>query len=135
MLRYEKKCASNTTGVNFHRSMNYKTALNGLAKIHQIFPELQEMFEILVFIGNLKEKVMNHLKQRCWEIKQLKYYLNISVEMTRQNNEGQEESTKPHFRTKTNVLLSGTDLKENLINENFQKIFRSLDEFQRKGSS
>lgn len=55
--------------------------------------------------------------------------------MTRQNNEGQEESTKPHFRTKTNVLLSGTDLKEHMINENFQKIFRSFDEFQRKGSS
>lgn len=135
MLRHEKKCASNTTAVDFHRRTNDKTALNGLANIHQIFPELQEMFDILVFMGNLKEEITSHLKQRCWELKQLKYYLNISVEMTRQNNEGQEESTKPHFRTKTNVLLSGTDLKEHMINENFQKIFRSFDEFQRKGSS
>lgn len=71
MLRHEKKCASNTTAVDFHRRTNDKTALNGLAKIHQIFPELQEMFDILVF----------------------------------------------------------------MINENFQKIFRSFDEFQRKGSS
>lgn len=55
--------------------------------------------------------------------------------MTRQNNEGQEESTKPHFRTKTNVLLSGTDLKEHMINENFQKIFRSFDGFVHRLSS
>lgn len=59
MLRHEKKCASNTTVVNFHRRTNDKTDLNGLAKIQQIFPELQE--------------ITSHLKQRCWELKQLKW--------------------------------------------------------------
>lgn len=114
------RCASITTAVDFHRKTNDKTARNRLAKIHQIFPELQDMFDILVFMGNLKDEITSHLKQRCWELKQLKYYLNISLEMTRQNNEGGEESTKPHFRTKTNVLLSGAELKERMINENFQ---------------
>lgn len=141
MLRHEKKCAHDKDDniveslyVNRRKTID-RNAMSGLANIHQIFPHLQEMFDILVFMGNLKEEITHHLKQRCQELKHLKYYLNISVEMTRQTDDGQEETSKPHFRTQTKSVLSETDINEHMLNEGFQKIFKSLDEYQRKGSS
>ena len=141
MLRHEKKCAQDKDDniveslyVNRRKTID-RNAMSGLANIHQIFPHLQEMFDILVFMGNLKEEITHHLKQRCQELKHLKYYLNISVEMTRQTDDGQEETSKPHFRTQTKSVLSETDINEHMLNEGFQKIFKSLDEYQRKGSS
>jgi hypothetical protein len=60
----------------------------------------------------------------------------IHVKMIRQTVNQENEITHPYFRSETTHILRvhDKDLEHN-INSSFQKMFKSLDEFIRKGSS
>ena len=64
----------------------------------------------------------------------IKWYLNVHVEFVRETIDGERDSSQPHFKSSTNVLLSKDSLYDQDLNEAFQKQFKSFDEYIARGS-
>lgn len=99
-----------------------------------IFPAGSEQYDLLNFFTTTKSDVENELQIRREKIRDLKWYLNVRVEMVRDVNDGVKEKATPHFRSKTYISLENDDNDHNL-NEAFQKMNASLEEFIHKGSN
>ncbi|CAG2232690.1 unnamed protein product [Mytilus edulis] len=67
------------------------------------------------------------------KIRDIKWYLNVRVEMERNIDDGRKEKVAPYFRSKTYTALANDENDHNL-NEAFQKMNASLEEFIHKGS-
>ena len=136
--RHSSEEISNQSGGNAsvisHRSTD-EEALNGLANKHFIFPERDDMYDILVFMANIKDEVRQHVKEQCAKHNHIKFYMNLQAEMRRQNAKGEEELARPHFRSKISVLLHPDELDDHVLNAGMQKMYKSYDEYVRKGSS
>lgn len=100
----------------------------------KIFPAGSEQYDLLNFFTTTKSDVENELTTRREKVRDLKWYLNVRVEMVGDVNDGVKEKTTPHFRSKTYISLENDDNEHNL-NEAFQKINAFLEEFIHKGSN
>ncbi len=108
-------------------------ALNGSVNSIKIYPRDVEKFDMLVFYGNIKEKVQDILVSSTPLRKGIKWYLMTRVEFSREK-EGVYETAKPHFRSLTYAHLFAEDFNIHHLNEAFQKMFTSKEEFIMKGS-
>ena len=99
-----------------------------------IIPEADEKYDLLNFFAKSKSDVENELKTGRERVRDLKWYLSARVEMVRNIDNGQQEKTTAHFRSKIYVSLENDDNDHNL-NEAYQKINASLEEFMHKGSN
>jgi len=70
---------------------------------------------------------------RRGKVRDVKWYLNVRVEMERNIENGRKEKVTPHFRSKTYIALENDD-NEHHLNEAFQKMNASLEDFIHKGS-
>ncbi|KAK3104974.1 hypothetical protein FSP39_014438 [Pinctada imbricata] len=137
MTRHVKSLHSQNGGsvpVSFHQSSDVE-ALGGLANKHYINPNLDDKYDILVFMANIKGEIRRHVKDQCMKHRHVKYYMNLQTEMRRQKDDGEEEIAKPHFRSKMAIVLDHNKFEEHDLNEGMQKIFASFDEYIRRGSS
>ncbi|CAC5368819.1 unnamed protein product [Mytilus coruscus] len=98
-----------------------------------IIPEKGEKYDILGFFTETKNEVDNELVMRRDKIRDIKWYLNVRVEMERNIDGGRKEKVAPYFRSKTYTALANDENDHNL-NEAFQKMNASLEEFIHKGS-
>jgi hypothetical protein len=91
---------------------------------------------MFTFFANVKDEARNYIIKKCEKSGQLKWYMIIHVKMIRQTVNQENEITHPYFRSETTHILRvhDKDLQHN-INSSFQKMFKFLDEFMRKGSS
>ncbi|VDI77645.1 Hypothetical predicted protein [Mytilus galloprovincialis] len=87
-----------------------------------------------LFLSNMKLEVEQELNIRRKKVRDVKWYLNVRVDMVRNIEDGTKEKTTPHFRSKTYTSLENDDNDHNL-NEAFQKMNGSLEEFIHKGSN
>lgn len=110
------------------------SALNDVASKININPDKAEMHDLLQFFAKAKEDVGRELDYRRDMVRNLKWYLNARIEMVRNIDDGTKEKTVAHFRSKTNIALKNDDNDHN-INEAFQKINASLEEYIHKGSN
>jgi hypothetical protein len=108
-------------------------ALNGSVNSIKIYPRDVEKFDMLVFYSNVKNKVQNILVSSTPRRKGIKWYLVTRLEFSREK-EGILETAKPHFRSITYAHLSAEDFNVHNLNEAFQKMFASKEEFIMKGS-
>lgn len=108
-------------------------ALNGSVNSIKIYPRDVEKFDMLVYYGNIKEKVQDILVSSTPLRKGIKWYLMTRVEFSREK-EGVYETAKPHFRSLTYAHLFAEDFNIHHLNEAFQKMFTSKEEFIMKGS-
>jgi hypothetical protein len=76
--------------------------------------------------------VENELKTRLEKVRGLKWYLNVKVEIVRDIDNGKKEKAIPHFRSRTYISLENDDNEHNL-NEAYQNMNASLEEFTHKG--
>jgi hypothetical protein len=111
-----------------------KGALNDAVQQTDIIPEADEKYDLLNFFAKSKSDVENELKTGRERVRDLKWYLNARAEMVRNIDNGQQEKTTAHFRSKTYVSLENDDNDHNL-NEAYQKMNASLEEFIHKGSN
>ena len=88
---------------------------------------------MLVFYSNVKNKVQDILVSSTPRRKGIKWYLMTRVEFSREK-EGVLETSKPHFRSITYAHLSAEEFSLHNLNEAFQKMFASKEEFIMKGS-
>ncbi|CAC5423990.1 unnamed protein product [Mytilus coruscus] len=111
-----------------------KGALNDLVNKIDIIPEIEEKYDLLQFFSSAKSEVEQELNIRRKKVRNVKWYLNVRVDMVRNIEDGTKEKTTPHFRSKTYTSLENDDNEHNL-NEAFQKMNGSLEEFIHKGSN
>lgn len=95
----------------------------------KIYPEENDTYDLLKFDANIRDKILNHLKQRCEKVNQIKWFLNVQVEFMRETNDGETDISQPYFLSKTYTLLMKDDISEHDIYEAFQKQFSVFDEY------
>jgi hypothetical protein len=69
------------------------------------------------------------LTERCDNVQQIKWYLNLQVEFTRGTNDEETDKSELYFKSKTYTLLSKENLTDHDVNESFQNQFASFDEY------
>ncbi|MES9885136.1 MAG: C2H2-type zinc finger protein [Sedimenticola sp.] len=116
-------------------SSNDDTALEGLVNIHRIYPIKEEKYDLLPFFINIKQQVINHLSNQCRKLNSIKWYMTVHTQLLRESEEGIQETVDTFFRSNTKILLlPDDDNADHMLNEAYQKQFKSFDEFLRRGS-
>jgi hypothetical protein len=64
-----------------------------------------------------------HLTERCDNVQQIKWHLNLQVEFIRETNDEEMDKSELYFKSKTYTLLSKEDLTDHDVNESFQNQF------------
>jgi len=117
---------------------NHKTAsqsaLDDSAHVLTIHPSDEDRYDLLTFFSNIRQKIKDTLEERCDNVRHVKWYLNVHVELTRETNDGEIDNSHPYFKSKTYILLFKDDINDDEINEAFQKQFKSFDEYMSRGS-
>lgn len=131
----QKQSKSDSQDVENSNENNHEIvhALNGSVNSIKINPQDVEKFDMLVFYSNIKDKVENILVSSTPRRKGIKWYMITRVEFSREK-EGVLETAKPHFRSNTYAHLSAEDFSLHNLNEAFQKMFASKEQFIMKGS-
>lgn len=111
-----------------------KSALEDSVHILTIYPSDEDKYDLLTFFFNIRQKIKDALAERCDKVKHVKWFLNVHVEFSRETNEGEVDNTHPYFKSGTYILLSKNDIRDDDINEAFQKQFKSFDENIARGS-
>lgn len=88
---------------------------------------------MLVFYNNVRNKVQDILVSSTPRRKGIKCYLVTQVEFSREK-EGVLETAKPHFRSLSYAHLSAEEFSLHNLNEAFQTMFASKEEFIMKRS-
>jgi hypothetical protein len=108
-------------------------SINGNVTSIKIKPRNNEKFDLLVFYSNVKDKIRELILSHSPHKKGLKWYIVTQVEFNREK-EGVIEKALPHFRSQTYRHLSAEEFNMHTLNEAFQKMFTSKEEFIMKGS-
>lgn len=115
--------------------IKHKTsALGDSVQIVEIIPQGSEKYDILQFFSNAKESVRKELKERRDKMRNIKWYLSTNVQFKKDIEDGKEEKVSSHFRS-TNYISLQEEEEEHDLNEAFQKMNQSLEEFVHKGSN
>ncbi|CAG2205030.1 unnamed protein product [Mytilus edulis] len=83
---------------------------------------------------NVRDDVDKELNMQRKKHRNIKWYVNVRVEMVRDIDDGNQEKAHPHFRSKSFISLMEEDNDHNL-NEAFQSINRAMEQFINKGSN
>lgn len=116
-----------------HRTSS-QSAIDDVVHVSEIYPTDEDKYDLLTFFTNIRYKIKETLAERSDKLRHIKWYLNVHVELTRETNDGEVDSSRPYFKSKTYILLSKNDIKDDEINEAFQKQFQSFDEYMARGS-
>lgn len=111
-----------------------KNAINNLVQQVDIIPMEDEKYDLLQFLANVKENVESELITTRETHHSIKWNVIGRVEMIRDVDNGEQEKTTPHFRSKNYISLQDENNEHN-INEAFQGVNKSLEEFVSHGSN
>ncbi|CAC5383844.1 unnamed protein product [Mytilus coruscus] len=92
-----------------------------------------ERYDLIHFIKEKKQQITELLLDKN-EANNIKYFFNVQVCIIKYLADGTYEEALPHFRIRIKTLLSTRENFEHELNESFQKIFSSMEEFIRNGS-
>ncbi|CAG2256166.1 unnamed protein product [Mytilus edulis] len=112
-----------------------KSALNDSVNQIEIIPEGNEKYDLLQFFSNVKGDIQQIVESRKKYMRDIKWYLNVKVEMERDIQDGQTETVIPSFRSRNYVSLFNDNHLEHNLNEAYQKMHRSLEEYINRGSN
>lgn len=105
------------------------SALNGAVSQVNLIPIGGEKYDLLRFLANVKVDVDDELVLKRGKHRNVKWYVNARVEMTRDIDDGRQEKTHPHY-----ISLQNESNDHNL-NEAFQSVNKAMEEFINKGSN
>lgn len=89
--------------------------------------------DFIIFFNEVRPEVQYKLITELEEKRGIKWYLNLKASLIRIGNEGDIEVVTPHFRSITTIELI-EDTIEKHLEEGFQKIINSFEEFIQRGS-
>ena len=120
---------SSSTTVN----TSNQSALNNTASIITMQPHGSDQNDLLSFLANIRLHIRDYLKTRVLQ-HGIKWYLCLQIELERFNGNGENNLSRPHFRSRTYILLNQETYNEHELKEALQKIVESLEKFMRNGS-
>lgn len=125
----------NTTDDNTEQHQHTDESIfNGAMLNRYLQPRGSERYDMLTFLGNVRDQVRLFLEDRTRQLKGIKWNLCIQVEMERSVDELEAVTSTPYFRSLTYLLFTTEDDIEYYVNEAMQKIFASLEKYIRDGS-
>ena len=111
-----------------------ESALRSAVENRHIYPRQNERYDMLTFLANIREEIVNYIRSRVSQLGGIKWNLCVQVEM--QRDDGNETTTSsPYFRSRTYRFLLSEELLEHDLNEAFQKMFAALEKYQKEGSN
>ena len=116
------------------KKSNTSNALNRAVEIMQIEPQGSEQFDLLAFLANTRSQIRDYLLSRLSSQRSVKWYLCIQIELERFSVNEDNIRSRPHFRSRTFIVLNQDTYNEHDLNEALQKIVESLEKFMREGS-
>lgn len=78
---------------------------------------------------------MNELQLNKEQMRDIKWYVNTQVEITKVLDDSSKETISPYFRSKTYTSLLNDKSDEHNANEAFQKMNQGMEEFVHRGSN
>ena len=110
------------------------SAINGAVEKVELFPTTNdERYDLIHFIKEKKEQIKMLLVEKSKE-SNIKFFFTVQIRMIKYSPDGTYEETHPHFRSKMKLLLQTHENLDHDMNESFQKIFTSMEEFISNGS-
>ena len=109
-----------------------ESALNNAVQDKVIFPNVGERYDLLTYFAMVRPNIESFLKKRL-ERGSIKYYISVQVE-TYRNDIDHDNTSQPHFRGHTYILLNSETFNEHDLNESFQKMFQSFETYIRESS-
>lgn len=126
--------SSSSTDQSKNRDSSVTNALNRTAEVFTLQPLGSEQFDLLTFLANTRSQIRDYLLSRLSSQQSVKWYLCIQTELERFSANEDNIRSRPHFRSRTYVLLNQETYNEHDLNEALQKIIESLEKFMRDGS-
>jgi len=117
---------------NEHRYCD-ENSLHGGANVRNIYPNEDDDMDLSGFFKNVKTEVKQHLHQQSRELNGVKWYLCLLLHLEKEDRQGNKIDSWPHFRSKTYISLPNVDSTEHDLDEAFQKMFKSLEEYLHEG--
>ena len=114
-------------------AVSEENALNGAVKNWIIYPQKEELYDLLLLFANRRQEIENFLRSLLSE-HGIKWYVSAQVEMYRETPDGTVYTEAPHFRGLTYSSLSNQTFNTHELNECFQKISASLENYLRNAS-
>lgn len=108
-----------------------KDALNKTVVSHML--QVDRQTDLLQTLSSKEAEVTGILENELKSKKGVKWYLNVKVRFTKENQSGEQVSSEPIFRTKTEALLNMAGIEE-AIAAAYQDLYGKFQEFQREGS-
>ena len=110
-----------------------ENALNDAVVNRTIYPEYDEIYDLLLFFANSREPIGQFLRTQL-EKHGIKWYLSIQVEMYRETPDVTVLTDSPHFRSLTYATLYNENIGEHELSESFQNVSASLETYLRNAS-
>ncbi|KAK3104658.1 hypothetical protein FSP39_007291 [Pinctada imbricata] len=112
-----------------------ESSLNNSANVRSLYPNSYDENDLITFLGNIKNEIIEHLIHRRKVLKHMKWYVCVQVELEKVNVRGETVQSSPFFRSNNYILLQSYNVSEHNINEALQKMFAAFEEFMREGSN
>ncbi|GBN70684.1 hypothetical protein AVEN_171541-1 [Araneus ventricosus] len=114
------------------RAKKMKHALDVFTK-HELFHSDKVSKDLKEYIKEMRPRVYNLLSHELDVLNSIKWYMVVTMEMSRMISDDEEKTITTHFRSNCDTVLTLDFVWEN-IDKGFDKITNSFEEFIRRGS-
>ena len=125
--------AQSTTVQPENRESSVSNALNRAVEVIRLEPRGSEQFDLLAFLANMRSQIRDYLLSRV-SSQSVKWYLYLQIELERFSANVDNTRSRPHFRSRTYILLNEDTYTDENLNDAIHKIMESLERFMRDGS-
>lgn len=118
--------SSSTTNHSDTRKASISNTLNRAAEVFILQPRGSKQFDLLTFLADTRPQIQNYLLSRVSSQQSVLWYFCLQNELGRFSATEDNIRSRPHFRSRTYVLLNQETFDEHDLNEALQKIIESL---------
>ncbi len=100
---------------------------------YKILPDVNFNSDVLMFLGNKKREIIDHIKERLQLLKGVKYYMTLHLNFIKFLEDGNIKKISQYLRAKTKFILNDIDI-ETTIADMCQDLNEKVQIFCREGS-
>ncbi|XP_033762615.1 uncharacterized protein LOC117344073 [Pecten maximus] len=111
-------------------------AINGLVREFLYVPKPGEQYDLLKAFQQSRNMIKYMLTSEIGRRgRAIKWYLSVQVKLEKHSPEGIVDRAEPHFRSTNYTYMTSNDVNDHELNEAYQKMYASFEEFIRHGSN
>ncbi len=143
LQRHENTCGNrgssgknkkSPTDEQFGGADNATRALNGAVEDKVFYPrDAASRNDLLQLLAQSQQPVITYLKSKL-RVRAIKWYVVVQVEFSKQNNDGEEITSTPYFRSNTFTGFTDDTFNVSDVHEAFQKVYGAMENYIRESS-